>query len=65
MYAIHDEAGSWVAGSIAPTSSYKGQFAHPLIMGTKSERKLYPTRDAAQLELDRTCSLGNYEIVEV
>ena len=64
-FAIVDEAGSSVAGSIAPTESYEGPYTHPLIMGTPSEQKLYPTRAAAQLELDRTCSLGSFRIVEV
>ena len=64
-FAIVDGDGSHVAGSIAPTPSYKGRYAYPLIMGTESERKLYPTRDAALLELNRTCSLGSFRVMEV
>lgn len=62
-FAIAAKDGAYVVGSIPPTQSYRGQFAHPLIIGTKGERKLYPTRKAAQLELNRTCSLGDFEIV--
>lgn len=51
-------AGLWVKGSV-------GSDGHRLVVGLRKERKAYPTREAAQAELDRTCSPGEFVIVEV
>lgn len=61
-FMIVDQYGSYVAGSISPTKGYAGEFAYPLIMGTFNERKLYPTREETQQEIDRTCSSGVFTI---
>jgi len=61
MYAIYyPKTGSWIADMLRLKGNY-----NPLVIGPKNERKLYPTRGAAQAELDVTCSLGTYEIKEV
>ena len=61
-FAIFDySVDSWVAGCIED----EGPFAYPLIMGLKAEREIYPSRKDAQMQLDRTCSIGQFEIIEV
>ena len=61
MYAIYyPKTGSWIADMLGLEGDY-----NPFVIGPKDERKLYPTREAAQTDLDETCSLGTYEIKEV